>query len=161
MYNEHRSSQKKDYNQAWSAIQKYCAYQERCHKEVRTKLYGFGLHKDDVEELLYRLIENNFLNEERFAKAYAGGKFRVKKWGKIRILQELKRREISDFCIRKAMKEIPDEAYYQTLVELVEKKMKTYASGNAYERNRKVAAYCYGRGFESDLIWEIIKSKDV
>ena len=149
----------KDYNQAWSAIQKYCAYQERCHKEVRSRLYEYGLHTEDVEELLYRLIENNYLNEERFARAFAGGKFRVKKWGRLKIKRELEMRAISDYCIRKAMEEIDDDAYIQALEELVDKKNRDYRKYNDFIRSRKITQFCYGKGYESDLIWDVVKRK--
>ncbi len=150
---------RKSYTQAWSAIQKYCAYQERCHKETRNRLYDYGLRKDDVEELLYRLIENNYVNEERFAVAYAGGKFRVKKWGRNKIKAELKRRDISDYCIRKAMLEIEDEAYLEVLHQVIELKSKVYKASNHYELNSKIANYCYTRGFENDLIWDILRAR--
>ncbi len=151
--------ERKDYNQAWTAIQKYCAYQERCHKEVRSRLYAYGLNTEDVEELLYRLIENNYLNEERFARAFAGGKFRVKKWGRLKIKRELEIRAISDYCIRKAMEEIDDESYMQALEELVEKKNRDYRKYDDFARSRKIAQFCYGKGYESDLIWDVINAK--
>ncbi|MBO6516509.1 MAG: RecX family transcriptional regulator [Bacteroidia bacterium] len=152
-------SQKKDYEQAWTAIQKFCAYQERCHQEVRNRLYDYGLKRDEVEELIFRLIENNFLNEERFAIAYAGGKFRVKRWGRNKILTELKRRKISDYCIRKGMSEIDDEQYVNTLKEIVEQKARTYKAANQYILNKKIATYCYNRGYESELIWDILRAR--
>ena len=158
---DNKETPKKDYNQSWIAIQKYCAYQERCHKEVRNKLYGFGLHKEDVEELIYRLIEANFINEERFAIAFARGKFRVKKWGRLKIKSELKLRQISDFCIKKGMAEIDDDAYEQTLVDLIEKKRRDYRNtANQYSRNQKIANYCFNKGYESGLIWEMIKQNE-
>lgn len=93
----------------------YCAYQERCQQEVRDKLYEWGLWKNAVENIIAKLIQDNFLNEERFAKAYAGGKFRIKKWGKVKIKLELKKRKISDYCIRQAMKEIDGPDYEKEL----------------------------------------------
>ncbi len=157
---ENNKPQKKDAHQAWIAIQKYCAYQERCHQEVRSRLYDYGLHTEDVEEIIYQLIQENFINEERFAKAYVGGKFRVKKWGKQKILSELKRRKISDYCINKAFSLIEDEAYIETLNKVIERKERDYRSvKNDFERNQKIARYCYSRGFESDLIWEILKTR--
>ena len=86
---------------------KYCAYQERCHEEVRTKLIKLGMRGNDLENIMSRLIELNFLDEERFAKTYAGSKFRQMGWGKKKIIMELKKRRISDYCIMQAMKEIP------------------------------------------------------
>lgn len=80
---------------ALKKIEKYCAYQERCHEEVRSKLYTFGLGADDVEEIITKLIQSNFLNEERFARAYCGGKFRQKKWGRLKIIRELKKKKLA------------------------------------------------------------------
>ena len=80
-------------------IAKFCAYQERCHQEVRDKLFSFGLLPNDVEEIIFELIQEDFINEERFTKAFVRGKFNYKKWGRIKITQELKRRKISDYCI--------------------------------------------------------------
>ncbi len=158
---DNRKPPKKDYNQSWIAIQKFCAYQERCHKEVRTRLYEYGLHKEEVEELIYRLIESNFVNEERFAVAYARGKFRVKKWGRLKIKSELKLRQISDFCIKKGMAEINDADYEETLLQLIEKKRRDYRqTSNEYNRNRKIANYCFNKGYESSLIWELIQKNE-
>ncbi len=92
--------------QAVPKIKQYCAYQERCHSEVRDKLYSFGLHKNEVEEIISTLITENYLNEERFAIHFAGGKFRMKQWGKVKIKKALKYKQVSDYCIRKALKEI-------------------------------------------------------
>ncbi|MFT5723305.1 MAG: regulatory protein [Bacteroidia bacterium] len=151
---------KKDYNQSWIAIQKYCAYQERCHKEVRNRLYEYGLHTGDVEELIMRLIESNFVNEERFARAYARGKFNIKKWGRLKIVAELKRRQISEYCQRKGLSEIDDDEYIQTLESIIEKKQRDYKSlDNVFNRNRKVANYCFNKGYESDLIWDLVNQK--
>src|SRR5437016_5568769 len=111
-------------NQALSKAQLSCAYQERCQQEMRDKLYEWGLFSDAVESIIANLISDNYLNEERFAKAYAGGKFRIKKWGRIKIKIELKKRKISDYCIRKAMEEIEEVEYIKTLNALIAKKSK-------------------------------------
>ena len=94
-----------------AAILHYCQYQERCHSEVRNKLYELGCNKDDVEQHIIDLIETGILNEERFAKAYAGGKFRMKQWGREKIRQQLKFRKISEYCIRKGLAEIDGNEY--------------------------------------------------
>mgnify|MGYP000970945108 CR=1 FL=1 len=153
--------EKKNYTptEARSKIAKYCAYQERCHQEVRDKLYSFGLYKDDVEQLIYELIQNNFINEERFAIAYTRGKFNYKKWGRNRIRQELKLRKISDFCIKKGMQTIDDEVYEETLLALLEKKIASLKSLKGYQKNYKAAQFVIGKGYESDIVWSIIKSK--
>ena len=95
--------------QALIKAESYCAYQERCQQEVRDKLYSWGLHEVQVENVIADLIASNFINEERFAKAYAGGKFRIKKWGRVKISIELKRRKISTYCIKKGLAEIEEE----------------------------------------------------
>ena len=142
------------------ALQKlmhYCAYQERCHQEVRSKLLSLEIYGDDLEEIIAELITENFLNEERFAKAYAGGKFRIKKWGKIRIKQELKKRKISDYCIKKAMQEIDEEGYMEGLYALIEKKRKTEKETNEFKLKGRLAKYAMSKGFESYLVWQALK----
>ena len=103
-------------------IKKYCDYQERCHKEVKNKLYEMGCNSDSVGEITVLLIEAGYLNEERFAKAFVRGKFKIKKWGKVKIKHELKLRDISEYCIKKALLEIDEDDYLNTLNELVAKK---------------------------------------
>ncbi len=144
--------------QALLKAQQTCAYQERCQQEMRDKLYEWGLYSNDVENIIANLITDNFLNEERFAKTYAGGKFRIKKWGKIKIKIELKKRKISDYCIRKAMQEIPDNDYTHTLEQLIVKKSKDVKDKKAEVRNHKIAQYAISRGFESDLVWDILRA---
>ena len=104
-------SQKFTPQQAVPKIKQYCAYQERCHVEVRDKLYSYGLIKPEVEEIIYTLITENYLNEERFAIHYAGGKFRMKQWGKNKIKLALKQKQISEYCIKKALKVIDETEY--------------------------------------------------
>ena len=147
-------------NQALSKAQLSCAYQERCQQEMRDKLYEWGLFPDAVESIIANLVSDNYLNEERFAKAYAGGKFRIKKWGRVKIKIELKKRKISDYCIRKAMEEIDDVEYMKTLKALIAKKSKEIKGGKQHIRNYKVAKYIASRGFEQDLIWEVLKIED-
>jgi len=137
----------------------FCAYQERSQKQVREKLYDYGLHFDEVEEVLADLIVEGYLNEERFAKAYAGGKFRIKKWGKHKILQGLKQHKISEYCIKKGLGEIDAEDYYQTLKALLLRKVDTIKASNDYDRRNKIARYAVGRGYETTLIWEIIQAE--
>ena len=100
----------------------FCAYQERSQKEVRNKLYSYGLYTDQVDELLSDLIVDGYVNEERFAKAFIGGKFRIKKWGRVKILQAIALHKISDYCIREGLKEIDEDEYEATLIEIIEKK---------------------------------------
>lgn len=145
---------------AWIRIQKYCAWQERCHSEVRQKLVSLGVRGLELEEMIVKLIEQNFLNEERFSKAFAGGKFRVKKWGRNKIRQELKQRQISDYCIQSGLNEIDEETYLQTLTELLFRKSRDYKNKSDFELNGNLAAFCIRKGWEPDLVWESIKTGD-
>lgn len=139
--------------QAIPKIKQYCAYQERCHAEVRDKLYSFGLHKNDVEEIISELISENYLNEERFAIQFAGGKFRMKQWGKIKIKQVLKFKQVSDYCIRKALKEIDADEYERTFQKLVEQKLKSLKSEkNIFIKKRKMQDFLLQKGFESEYV---------
>src|SRR5690349_11743027 len=109
--------------QALQKMKLYCAYQERCHAETKQKLYSFGLFKSDVDRIVSQLIEEDYLNEERFATAFARGKFRMKHWGRMKIIYELKQKNVTEYCIRKAMKEIGEEEYFKTLEKLAEQKL--------------------------------------
>ena len=143
-------------NQALPKAKHYCAYQERCHSEVKEKLYGFGLHKNDVDEILSKLIEENYLNEERFAIQYAGGKFRMKNWGRVKIKYELRKKQVSDYCIKKALAAIDDSAYMKTLQKLSEEKIKTLsAEKNSFIKKRKLQDHLIQKGFEADLIRDL------
>lgn len=145
--------------QALPKIKQYCAYQERCHQEVKEKLYSFGLYKKDIEPIISQLIEENYLNEERFALHYAGGKFRMKQWGRIKIKYALKQKQVSDYCIKKALKEIDESDYLKTLNKLAEQKIKTLKSEkNIFIKKRKLQDYLMQKGYESDLIKEIINA---
>lgn len=137
-------------------LQRYCAYQDRCHQEVRSKLIELGVYGDDLEEIIVELIEENFLNEERFARSYARGKFRFKCWGRIKITRELKMRKISDYLIRKALEEIPETDYQQELYQFLERKLPLIKAKNDFERKQKLAAYAQRRGFESEYIWQTV-----
>ena len=160
MFDEPKPKKKLTPNQALLKAQQSCAYQERCQQEMRNKLYEWGLYPDAVENIIANLITDNFLNEERFAKAYAGGKFRIKKWGKIKIKIELKTRKISEYCIRKAMEEISDKDYLKTIKELIAKKSKDIKGGKTQMRNYKITQYVASKGFEQNLIWEVLKDEE-
>jgi regulatory protein len=139
-------------------ISSFCAYQERTQQEVRDKLYGYGLHKDMAEELISKLISENFINEERFAKTYAGGKFRIKKWGRIKIKEALKAKGISEYSIRKGLLEIDATDYISTLLSLIEKRSEKEKEKNEYKRKYKIAQYLVGKGFETEMVWEKLGS---
>ncbi|HEX6914395.1 MAG TPA: regulatory protein RecX [Chitinophagaceae bacterium] len=142
--------------QAFAKAKHYCAYQERSHSEVKEKLYSFGLRKTDVETLLSRLIEENYLNEERFARQFAGGRFRIKKWGRVKILYHLKQKRVSAYNIRLAMEEI-DEAKYQELVaKLGAAKWRALKNQPLISRQAKTFQYLTGRGFEPALVKNVI-----
>ena len=139
--------------QAIQKIKQYCAYQERCHAEVKDKLYSFGLHRKEVDEIIVLLIGQNYLNEERFAIHYAGGKFRIKHWGKNKIKQALKQKQVSDYCIKKALKEIDDTDYIKAFEKLSEQKIKTLKSEkNIFMKKKKLQDFLLMKGYESDLV---------
>jgi regulatory protein len=144
--------------EAYLKAASFCAYQERCRQEVREKLYAYELPDQEVEEILEKLETEKFLNEERFAKAFAGGKFRLKKWGRQKIRQELKMRGIPDAYIRKALVEIQDEEYIEVLNNLLEKKKSSERLKNTVEDKQKLLRYALSKGYEQDLIWEGITS---
>ena len=143
--------------QALQKAKQYCAYQERSHNEVKEKLYGFGLYKNDVEELLSVLIEENYLNEERYAIAFAGGKFRMKQWGRVKIKYELQQKRVSTYCIKKALAEIDEEDYEKCLKKLAEAKLATFKSEkNIFVKKSKLQSYLTQKGFEYTLIGAIV-----
>lgn len=135
----------------------FCAYQERSQQEVRDKLYSYGLHQDEVEDVLSELIMADFINEERFAKAYAGGKFRMKGWGRKKIMQGLKQHRISDYCVRKGIEEIDPDAYYETLKKHAERKLPSLNGQSAYFIRGKLTQHLMMKGFEGDLIREVVE----
>ena len=143
-------------NEAIEKMKKYCAYQERCQSEVRQKLYGFGLNNDEIENALCSLIEQNFINEERFAKTFARGKFRQKKWGKVKIKQHLKQKQISDYCIKTALEEIDTEDYLATLDLVLSKKEELLNEENDFIKKQKIAKHAINKGFENDLVWNYL-----
>jgi len=146
--------------QALIKAESYCAYQERCQQELRDKLYSWGLHEIQVENVIADLIASNFINEERFAKAYAGGKFRIKKWGRVKISIELKRRKISAYCIKKGLAEIEQEEYIKTLQKVAEVKIKATKERDSKKKKYKVMNYLLSRGFENDLVVEVVGTKE-
>ncbi len=137
---------------AFGKISKYCAYQERCQKEVRQKLWDIKIYGDDVEELIYLLIQKNYLNESRFASLYARSKFNQKSWGKNKIRVELKTRDIGERIINKALSEIDENVYCEALAELLRKKFHTLKTGNYFELKKKLFDHAYRKGFESHYI---------
>jgi regulatory protein len=144
--------------QALKKLEHYCAYQERCHSEVKSKLYDYGLNTTDVDKVTAHLIAENYLNEERFAVAFAGGKFRVKDWGKVKIKYELKGRQVSDYCIRKALAQIDLDDYENKLNKLAEKKWESTKSTNVWDKMAKTTTYLMQKGYESDLVRVVVNA---
>jgi regulatory protein len=139
--------------QALQKARHYCAYQERCHSEVQEKLYSLGLRRVQVEEALATLIDENYLNEQRFAIQFAGGRFRMKQWGAVRIRYELQQKRVSDYCIKKALEAIDENAYEQTLLRLAEEKWEALSNeSDRFVRRRKCQAYLLQKGYEADRI---------
>ncbi|MBL7700974.1 MAG: RecX family transcriptional regulator [Ferruginibacter sp.] len=143
------------YHSKEEALQKakqYCAYQERCHSEVKDRLYGLGMNKKEADELLSELISENYLNEERFAIQFAGGKFRIKQWGRVKIKYALKQKQVSEYCIKKALKAIDEKDYIKTAEKLFEQKLKTLRSEkNIFTKKRKLQYHLVQKGFETAL----------
>lgn len=142
---------------ALQKIRHYCAYQERCHAEVRDKLYSMGLHKPDVETLLTRLIEEDYLNETRFAIQFAGGHFRMKQWGRVKILHALQQKRLSAYSIKAAMKEIGDEDYMAVLQKLARTRWNSLRGEQYLKRQAKTTSFLLGRGYESALVQQAIQ----
>ena len=140
--------------EAKRALERYCVYQDRCHKEVISKLYDCNMIPETHDIIIVHLIQYDFLNEERFSKSFARGKFRIKKWGKVRIVRELKFRNISDYNVKTALKEIEDSDYFNTFNTLALKKFDTITESNPYKKKKKLADYLLYRGWESNLVYE-------
>ncbi|MEO8582755.1 MAG: regulatory protein RecX [Flavitalea sp.] len=143
--------------QAFQKLKHFCSYQERCHFEVKEKLYSLGLWKKDVETILSQLIEAEYLNEERFAEQFAGGKFRMKQWGRVKIRYELKQKQVSEYCIKKAMKIIPEADYLKTIKQCLNKKLALVkGEKNHLIKKRKILDYLLQKGYERDLVMSLI-----
>lgn len=139
--------------EAQKKLEYYCAYQERCHWEVEQKLKDLQMIPEAQEVIISKLIEENYLNESRFAQSFARGKFNIKKWGKLRIVNELKARKISEYNIKLALKEISDEAYQSAFYSLFEKRKKAVSNYSIPIQKKKILAYMVYRGWESHLIY--------
>lgn len=138
-------------------LEYYCSYQERCHAEVEEKLRSFSISEHQRNTVIVHLIENNFLNEERFSSVFALSKFHQKKWGKLRIKNELKARKISDYLIQKALKEIPSEEYESAFDLLCQKHWETLTEKNTLKKRKKFCDYLLRKGWESDWVYEKVK----
>jgi len=141
-------------------MQSWCAYQERCQQDARNKLFELGLWPEAVENIIVKLIEDNFLNEERFATAFARGKFTIKKWGRIKIKQELKQKRVGDYCLKKAMQQIDETEYMATLKKLIDSKRKFIKEKSPIKLNYKLMNYVLSKGYEKDLVFDILNNKE-
>ena len=142
--------------QALQKLKHYCAYQERSHLEVKEKLYSLGQRKQEVDMVIAQLIEEGYLNEERFAIQFAGGKFRMKQWGRKKIMQALKEKQVSPYCIKMALAQIDDEEYMETLNKQASKKWQSLkGEKNIFIKKRKLQDYLLQKGFEYELVKEI------
>lgn len=142
--------------QALQKLRQYCAYQERSHGEVRQKLRELGVYRSEHDGILASLIEDDYLNEERFAKSFAGGKFRLKDWGRRKIYYGLKEKGVSEYLIGRAMKEINDDDYHKTLYRLAAKKFASLKGEQHLVRKKKTTDYLLQKGFEPELITGVV-----
>lgn len=150
-----------DEKAAYAKAEHFCAYQERAQQEVRDKLYEYGLHQSAVENIISTLITEGFINEERFARAYALGKFNQKGWGKIKIKQGLKFKKVPDVLIKKALQGIPDDDYLQMLQKILTKKAALLTGKNDWKRQYTLKQYALSRGYEGDIILDVLKNSEL
>ena len=142
--------------QAKKRAEGFCAYQERAQQEVRDKLYNWGLHQSDVENIISELVTENFLNEERFAYAYVSGKFKMKQWGKIKIKNGLQQKRISPRLVKESLASIDPSEYMSALEQVIEKKSRSLKEHHPYKRKMKLAQYAVSRGFEQNLVFDVL-----
>ncbi|MEC3906450.1 regulatory protein RecX [Tamlana sp. 2201CG12-4] len=140
--------------EATKKLEHYCAYQERCHQEVRAKLESMYMIPEAIDVVIVHLLEHNFLNEARFAKAFVSGRFKIKHWGRCRLTIELKKRGISEININQALAEIEEEDYIEVFTGLAEKKVKSIKEHNVFKKRKKFVDYFLYRGWESYLVYE-------
>ncbi len=145
-----------DFDIVLSKAQKYCAYQERCQWDIDKKMNDWNVDEEIRDTVVANLISDNFINEERFARQFTNGRFRIKQWGKQKIKIELKKRQISAYSINKALEGIADEEYRVTLLSLINKKKREIQAKNEFEKTQKLAQYLYSRGYESEMIWDLL-----
>ncbi|PXY38672.1 recombinase RecX [Flavobacterium cheongpyeongense] len=147
--------------EALQKLEHFCAYQERCHDEVVTKLYSLKMSLDEIDIIIVKLIEDNFLNETRFACSFARGKHRIKHWGKIRIINELKIRHISAANINLALKEIPPDEYRTTFDQLSQRCWENLIEQNPLKKRKKFCDYLLRRGYENSMVYEKVKELEL
>lgn len=141
-------------------MQSWCAYQERAQQDARDKLYELGMWPEAVENIIVHLIQDNFLNEERFAMTFARGKFAIKKWGRVKIKQELKFKKVNDYCIKKALQQIDETEYINTLKKIIDSKRKLIKESNSIKLQFKLMNYALSKGYEKDLVFDVLKTDE-
>lgn len=142
--------------QALEKLKHYCAFQERCHYEVNQKLFDYGVYGEDADQILATLIQENYLNEERFATHFVGGKIRIKKWGRFKILAALKAKRISTYLINASMKQIDGDLYFANLKSILRTKNKTVKANTSFDRKMKLSHFAQQRGYELDIIQDAL-----
>ena len=160
VFSEIMMQKKKSYtvDELQKKMEYYCVYQDRCHQEVERKMAEYQLIPEAKEKILLYLMEHNFLNEERFSKSFARGKFRIKNWGKQRIIRELKSKNISNYNVNSALKEIDDEDYLETIYRITKNRNHTITENNIYKRKKKLQDFLLRKGYEYDLIFKIVNA---
>ncbi len=148
-------------DQVLDKMARYCAYQERCVKDVREKLKTFDIAQEAKDEILDYLLDNRFVNDERYAKSFVRGKVNQSGWGLNKIRFHLLQKGIDKDIIDEALGQTDDETYRQRLIDILKAKAKTVKAGTDFEKKRKLAAYAMQKGFEGSLVWEVVKSLDV
>ena len=148
---------KSDFTYLLVKAERFCAYQERCSYEVRQKMKDLGSDEREIEKIITSLKEDDFLSDERFARVYASGKFRIKRWGKNKILGELRMKKIPDAFIKQGLDAIGKEEYLNTLTKLAKKKEKEIKDTESRIKKQKIGNYLLSKGYESDLIWNVLK----
>ena len=147
-------------DQVLDKIAKYCAYQERCVKEVRDKLKTYCISQEDKNKIIDYLLDNHFVDDKRFAKSFVRGKINQSGWGLNKIRFHLAQKGIAKDIIDEAMEQTDEEVYRQRLMDILKTKSKTVKAENDFEKRRKLAAYAMQKGFESALVWEVVKDLD-
>lgn len=143
--------------EAKKGLERYCSYQDRCHKEVQQKLFKMHMIPEACELIILHLMEHDFLNEERYAKSFARGKFNIKNWGKIRIVKELKQKNISKYNIETALKEIEEEEYHNRIKFLAVKKYELLSEPNNFKKKQKLIDFLMRKGYENYLVYDVVR----
>jgi regulatory protein len=141
---------------ALTIMKSYCAAEDRCHQDIEQKLIAYQVSKDDRENILASLISEGFLNESRFAKSFVRGKFKINKWGRLRIVQGLSAKGVSIYCIEEGLKEIDESEYKKTLEQLIKSKIKGQENSNTFDLKTKIMRYASSKGYEQSLVFNLV-----